>query len=145
MTMKLLPHKWQKVGVAALIASLLAATVLILLVLKGISTGQLFTAAVLIGLYFSVFCLLFSQEKQENEDTRRFRLQSAGICILLTLSALLLMNLIHCFLPEDLYQAFLSWRQDHLWNGNYLVYLALLYWVIFKIKVSRYFRQQNNL
>jgi hypothetical protein len=40
-------------------------------------------------------------------------------------------------LPTDKYDAFMEWRKESFWNGNWILDFAILYFLIFKLSISR--------
>lgn len=134
---KLLPHKWQKVGFWAFAASIIATAAIGLTMIYDIwHPGKAVITLVVAIAYLSVICMVFSEEKKEDDNVQNIRLRTIGLCVLLTLGAVLLLNIVHALLPPDSFQALKTWRQDYFWNGRQLILLLLLYLAILKIRIS---------
>ena len=55
-------------------------------------------------------------------------------------SRFILRNVFQLFVPYDQFDAIKQWRMDFFWNGNFVINLAILYYIIFKITARKYRR-----
>ena len=132
-----LPHKFQKIAMVVFIVNLLIAIALISSsVFNGTTTARILQSLIVIIFYLSILCCLFSQEKVEDEYISSLRLRTISIVAFIGLAIIVFLNFYQSLLPTDKFEALKAWRKDHFWNGNYVLYMAVLYFVIFKFSTK---------
>ncbi len=55
-------------------------------------------------------------------------------------SFIIMLNVFQLLVPYDQFDAIKQWRTDFFWNGNFVINLAILYYIIFKITARKYRR-----
>lgn len=55
-------------------------------------------------------------------------------------SFIIMLNVFQLLVPYDQFDAIKQWRMDFFWNGNFVINLAILYYIIFKITARKYRR-----
>ena len=132
----LLPHITQKIALLIILFVLiLFFTVAISDATNGTQIGHWFDSLCVIVLYVAILCCLFSCEKIEDECISSLRLRSIAIVSLIGLLLVIVLNVIQVILPFDKYQIVKEWRKEYFWNGCFLIDLAVLYFILFKISV----------
>jgi len=132
---KLLPYPCQIAGLCCFIISFAALMTPVVTSPATNNSPDWLTKLIGIVFYLSLAAILFSREKKEDDTIRRIRNNTIVLCAILCLSVILLMSIIALFLSTDSYNAFKVWRQENLWNGKPVIQFAILYWLIFKIRV----------
>ena len=134
----LFPHWVQKVAIwVCLLSVAVVITVMVLSVYKDFDTYRWFQALMVIIIYFSIFCCIFSREKREDEFISSMRLRAVAIVAFIAFFSVIVLNIVQALLPEDSFNAFKEWRKESFWNGKYIMDLAVLYFLIFKLSISR--------
>lgn len=142
----LLPHKYQKLALIAFIADLV--------LVVATNLGTLFTAEgsllynVLTSgwlqlilswiMYISVLVFIFSREKIEDEFIVWCRLRSVTFTAIIGVAIILVLDLVQASLSGASYSALKLWRQDHFWNGNFQLWMLIIYALIFKLFVKHF-------
>ena len=62
---------------------------------------------------------------------------SFAIVAFIAFFSVIVLNIVQALLPEDSFNAFKEWRKESFWNGKYIMDLAVLYFLIFKLSISR--------
>ena len=141
----LFSHKIQTIAISVLIIDLIALFTMLLSAAgqKPIVLGVTVESILLIVLYLAVFFSVISREKVENAYVSSLRFKSLALVSLLGLAIVIILNVVQLLLPfsSDSYQALKEWRMNHLWNGNYIVNLAILYLIILKAGLHHYKRR----
>ena len=134
----LFPHWVQKVAIwVCLLSVALVITVIVLSLYKDFDTYRWFQALMVIIIYFSIFCCIFSREKQEDEYISSMRLRAVAIVAFIAFLSVIVLNIVQVSLPKEKYDAFRDWRKESFWSGKYIMDLAILYFLIFKLSISR--------
>lgn len=94
-----------------------------------------FQVVVIVIMYASLLMTIFSAEKLEDEMMTAMRLKSAALAFLVGFGIIAVLNILQAVLPDAAYHALKEWRTRCFWNGNAVIYLILLYFLAFKIKV----------
>lgn len=151
MEFKLLPHKYQKTAVWILAVEILLTVVSFVVSFSAPSSSldaffksgfmQLF---ITIGFYLAFVFLAFSRESVEDEYITSCRLKSVAITAVASVCFVVLLDLVQAFLHGTAYAALKEWRQSFFWAGNYQLWLLIIYEVIFKILVKRYFTDDED-
>ena len=146
MNTKLLPHKWQKIG---LIVFLVTLTITVVLLVLSLYTHEAPSVTILsrgisalwvVIMFLSFFCMIFSQEKVEDSRVQEYRLESIWLCAIISFCVTLMVGIIQIYLPEGPYESFRTWRMKNWGGGSTLSRFCLLYWIILKIKVRKHRR-----
>lgn len=147
MTHKLLPHKCQIPALITFLVCLVLITGSAFVHLEVLSTlmGRTLAQVILIVLlYTSLLVTIFSAEKIEDEMITAMRLHSATFAFLVGFGIIAVLNIIQAVLPDAAYNALKEWRANCFWNGNAVMYLILLYFIAFKIKVRKLERRMKD-
>lgn len=136
---KLLFPNWvQKVSMGVcIICVIFIFTTLYRSAIKDIDPDRLYDTIPLIILYLSVFCCIFSREKREDEYISNMRLKAVATVAFIAFFIIIVLNIIQISLPLERFDAMKEWRKDHFWNGNFIIDLAILYFLVFKFSISR--------
>ena len=137
----LFPHWVQKVAIWVCFA-LLAMLFYVFYTMTSDVEGSVFSSraqvsVVAILFYSSIFCCIFSREKREDEFISSMRLRAVAIVAFIAFLSVIVMNIVHVSLPTEKYDAFREWRKESFWNGNWIMDFAILYFLIFKLSISR--------
>ena len=138
----LFPHWVQKVAIWVCIALL---AVVFYLTFRAVASdferdivSSRAQVSILVTLFYtSIFCCIFSREKREDEFISSMRLRAVAIVAFIAFLSVIVMNVVHVSLPTEKYDAFKEWRMESFWNGKYIMDLAVLYFLIFKLSISR--------
>lgn len=146
---QLLPHKYQKPAFIIFIVCLFWVWSSILVdglssPFAGFVKGDFFQVVTILILYVSLLMFIFSQEKIEDELITSYRLHSAAFAFLVGFGIIAVLNVIQAILPDEQYFALREWRMNCFWNGNAVMYLLLLYFISFKIKVKKLERRMRD-
>ncbi len=119
--------------------------VLIVLLLKGMTGGHhvsyLWQCITLIIFYLSILLCIFSAEEIEDEYIQTLRLRSVSIVACIAFLFVIMLDVIQLSVSHDVFEAVKQWRMDFFWNGNFVVYLAVLYLIILKFSVKLYSKE----
>ena len=55
-------------------------------------------------------------------------------------SFIIMLNVFQLLVPYDQFDVIKQWRMDFFWKGNFVINLAILYYIIFKIMARKYRR-----
>lgn len=55
-------------------------------------------------------------------------------------SFIIMLNVFQLLVPYDQFDVIKQWRMDFFWKGNFVINLAILYYIIFKITARKYRR-----
>ena len=138
MNKMLFPHWVQRVSLAVFILDYIAMMVFIFRsVYNDMATSKALELGLLIVLFISIFCCVFSREKREDEYISKMRLQSVAIVAAIAFLVAIVMNIINLEKlydgPDDLEMYNIRMFR----NGNFIIQMAVLYFIVFKIKVRR--------
>lgn len=145
MKMLLFPHKLQKPAILVFLLSQISVFVyMVIRTLHNPESGLLpFTgdtvsfriALVLYALavYGSLFVILFSKEKVEDEYISRLRLESVAIVAAVIISLGFIWKLIECFLPLDSFKDYREMVRDIL--SGLILWAPIIYFCVFKYKL----------
>lgn len=53
---------------------------------------------------------------------------------------IIMLNVFQLLVPHDQYASIKQWRMDFFWNGSFVINLAVLYYLVFKISARKYRR-----
>lgn len=140
MTRKLLPHKLQTPALITFLISLIMVFVSAIFdtqstIFAGSFARTTFQVVIIVIMYASLLVTIFSAEKLEDEMMTSMRLQSAALAFIVGFAIIAVLNIIQAILPDAAYIALKEWRTRCFWNGNAVIYLIILYFFAFKIKV----------
>ena len=101
------------------------------------ATSKALELGLLIVLFISIFCCVFSREKREDEYISKMRLQSVAIVAAVAFLVAIVMNIINLAKLYDGPDDMEVYNIRMFRNGNFIIQMAVLYFIIFKIKVRR--------
>ena len=134
----LFPHWVQRVSLAVFILDYIAMMVFIFRsVYNDMATSKALELGLLIVLFISIFCCVFSREKREDEYISKMRLQSVAIVAAIAFLVAIVMNIINLAKLYDGPGEMEMYNIRMFRNGNFIIQMAVLYFIIFKIKVRR--------
>ena len=138
MNRMLFPHWVQRVALAVFIVDYIAMMVLIYWsVGNDTATNKALELGLLILLFVSIFCCVFSREKREDEYISKMRLQSVAIVAAISFLAAIVMNIIYLASLFDGTDKMEMYNIRMFRNGTFIIKMAILYFIIFKFKVRR--------
>ena len=85
-----------------------------------------------------LLCLF--REKYEDDNISRLRMKCVAVISAIGFSFIIMLNVFQLLVPYDQFDAIKQWRMDFFWNGNFVINLAILYYIIFKITARKYRR-----
>ena len=142
----LLSHKYQTPALVIFIIAFLANAITCVPSVMDpqctLSKGIQFVLLIIQNVSLLLTC--FSAEKQEDEFFTRMRLHSGAVTFVAGIVVITILNLIQLVLPETAYLEFRAWRMEHFWNGNLIIFMMLLYYILFKIQVHKLERRMND-
>lgn len=134
----LFPHWVQRVSLAVFILDYIAMMVFIFRsVYNDMATSKALELGLLIVLFISIFCCVFSREKREDEYISKMRLQSVAIVAAIAFLVAIVMNIINLVKLYDGPDDMEVYNIRMFRNGNFIIQMAVLYFIVFKIKVRR--------
>ena len=134
----LFPHWVQRVSLAVFILDYIAMMVFIFRsVYNDMATSKALEFGLLIVLFISIFCCVFSREKREDEYISKMRLQSVAIVAAIAFLVAIVMNIINLVKLYDGPDDMEVYNIRMFRNGNFIIQMAVLYFIVFKIKVRR--------
>lgn len=137
----LMPHKVQIIALLVFVADvLLLLSVTSFSIINDTGMGMTVQSLFLIVLYVSIFCCVFSREKYEDDNISRLRMKCVAVISAIGFSFIIMLNVFQLLVPYDQFDAIKQWRMDFFWNGNFVINLAILYYIIFKITARKYRR-----
>lgn len=101
----------------------------------------LWQSITLIIFFLSIFFCIFSEEEIEDEYIQTLRLRSVAIVACIAFLFVIMLDVIQLAVTHEVYEAVRQWRMNFFWNGNFIVYLAVLYLIIFKFSVKLYSKE----
>jgi len=138
MNKMLFPHWVQRVSLAVFILDYIAMMVFIFRsVYNDMATSKALELGLLIVLFISIFCCVFSREKREDEYISKMRLQSVAIVAAIAFLVAIVMNIINLAKLYDGPADLEMYNIRMFRNGNFIIQMAVLYFIVFKIKVRR--------
>lgn len=136
-----MPHKVQITALLVFVADvLLLLSVTSFSIINDTDMGMTVQSLFLIVLYVSIFCCVFSREKYEDDNISRLRMKCAAVISAIGFSFIIMLNVFQLLVPHDQFDAIKQWRMDFFWNGNFVINLAILYYIVFKITARKYRR-----
>lgn len=137
----LMPHKVQVTALLVFVVDvLLLLSVTSFSIINDTSMGMTVQSLFLIVLYVSIFCCVFSREKYEDDNISSLRMKCAAVISSIGFSFIIILNVFQLLVPHDQFDAIKQWRMDFFWNGNFVINLAILYYIVFKITARKYRR-----
>lgn len=137
----LMPHKVQTIALSVFVADiLLLLSITVLSVINDTCIGMKVQSLFLIVLYVSIFCCVFSREKYEDDNISSLRMKCAAVISAIGFSFIIMLNMFQLLVPHEHFDAIKQWRMDFFWNGNFVINLAILYYIVFKIAARKYRR-----
>ncbi|HBH07955.1 MAG TPA: hypothetical protein DDX40_00920 [Rikenellaceae bacterium] len=137
----LMPHKVQIAALLVFVADvLLLLSVTSFSIINDTSIGMTVQSLFLMVLYVSIFCCVFSREKYEDDNISRLRMKCATAVSSIGFLFIIILNIFQLLMPHDQFDAIKQWRMDFFWNGNFIINLAILYFIVFKVAVRKYRR-----
>lgn len=134
----LFPHWVQRVSLAVFILDYIAMAVFIFRsVYNDTATSKALELGLLIVLFISIFCCVFSREKREDEYISKMRLQSVAIVAAVAFLVAIVMNIINLVKLYDGPDDMEVYNIRMFRNGNFIIQMAILYFIIFKIKIRK--------
>ena len=134
----LFPHWVQRVSLAVFILDYIAMMVFVFRsVYNDVATSKALEFGLLIVLFISIFCCVFSREKREDEYISKMRLQSVAIVAAIAFLVAIVMNIINLVKLYDGPDDMEVYNIRMFRNGNFIIQMAVLYFIVFKIKVRR--------
>ena len=134
----LFPHWVQRVSLAVFILDYIAMMVFIFWsVYNDMATSKALELGLLIVLFISIFCCVFSREKREDEYISKMRLQSVAIVAAVAFLVAIVMNIIHLVKLYDGPDDMEVYNIRMFRNGIFIIQMAILYFIIFKIKIRK--------
>ncbi|MBR4479278.1 MAG: hypothetical protein IKO88_04670 [Bacteroidales bacterium] len=134
----LFPHWVQRVSLAVFILDYIAMMVFVFRsVYNDVATSKELELGLLIVLFISIFCCVFSREKREDEYISKMRLQSVAIVAAIAFLVAIVMNIINLVKLYDGPDDMEVYNIRMFRNGNFIIQMAVLYFIVFKIKVRR--------
>lgn len=106
-------------------------------VYNDVATSKELELGLLIVLFISIFCCVFSREKREDEYISKMRLQSVAIVAAIAFLVAIVMNIINLVKLYDGPDDMEVYNIRMFRNGNFIIQMAVLYFIVFKIKVRR--------
>ena len=138
MNKMLFPHWVQRVSLAVFILDYIAMMVFIFWsVYNDMATSKALELGLLIVLFISIFCCVFSREKREDEYISKMRLQSVAIVAAVAFLVAIVMNIINLVKLYDGPDDMEVYNIRMFRNGNFIIQMAVLYFIIFKIKIRK--------
>ena len=138
MNKMLFPHWVQRVSLAVFILDYIAMMVFVFRsVYNDVATSKELELGLLIVLFISIFCCVFSREKREDEYISKMRLQSVAIVAAIAFLVAIVMNIINLVKLYDGPDDMEVYNIRMFRNGNFIIQMAVLYFIVFKIKVRR--------
>lgn len=101
------------------------------------TTSKTLELGLLIVLFISIFCCVFSREKCEDEYISKMRLQSVAIVAAIAFLLAIVMNIINLAKLYDGPDDMEVYNIRMFRNGKFIIQMAILYFIIFKIKIRR--------
>lgn len=101
------------------------------------TTSKTLELGLLIVLFISIFCCVFSREKCEDEYISKMRLQSVAIVAAIAFLVAIVMNIINLAKLYDGPDDMEVYDIRMFRNGKFIIQMAILYFIIFKIKIRR--------
>ena len=134
----LFPHWVQRVSLAVFILDYIAMAVFIFWsVYNDMATSKALELGLLIVLFISIFCCVFSREKREDEYISKMRLQSVAIVAAIAFLVAIIMNIINLAKLYDGPDDMEVYNIRMFRNGYFIIQMAVLYFIIFKIKIRK--------
>ena len=138
MNKMLFPHWVQRVALAVFILDYIAMMIFIFLSAgNDMATNKVLELGLLILLFVSIFCCVFSREKREDEYISRMRLQSVAIVAAIAFLVAIVMNIIYLASLFDGTDKMEMYNIRMFRNGTFIIKMAILYFIIFKFKIRR--------
>ena len=138
MNKMLFPHWVQRVSLAVFILDYIAMAVFIFRsVYNDMATSKAIELGMLIVLFVSIFCCVFSREKREDEYISKMRLQSVAIVAAIAFLVAIVMNIINLVKLYDGPDDMEVYNIRMFRNGIFIIQMAILYFIIFKIKIRK--------
>lgn len=138
MNKMLFPHGVQRVSLAVFILDYIAMMVFIFWsVYNDMATSKALELGLLIVLFISIFCCVFSREKREDEYISKMRLQSVAIVAAVAFLVAIVMNIINLVKLYDGPDDMEVYNIRMFRNGIFIIQMAILYFIIFKIKIRK--------
>lgn len=138
MNKMLFPHWVQRVSLAVLILDYIAMMVFIFWsVYNDMATSKALELGLLIVLFIFIFCCVFSREKREDEYISKMRLQSVAIVAAVAFLVAIVMNIINLVKLYDGPDDMEVYNIRMFRNGIFIIQMAILYFIIFKIKIRK--------
>ena len=138
MNKMLFPHWVQRVALAVFIVDYIAMMVLIYWsASKDVVTNKVLELGLLILLFVSIFCCVFSREKCEDEYISKMRLQSVAIVAAIAFLVAIVMNIIYLTSLFNGTDKMEMYNIRMFRNGTFIIKMAILYFIIFKFKIRR--------
>ena len=138
MNKMLFPHWVQHVALAVFILDYIAMMVFIFRSAgNDMATNKVLELGLLILLFVSIFCCVFSREKREDEYISRMRLQSVAIVAAIAFLVAIVMNIIYLTSLFDGTDKMEMYNIRMFRNGTFIIKMAILYFIIFKFKIRR--------
>ena len=138
MNKMLFPHWVQRVALAVFIVDYIAMMVLIYWsASKDVATNKVLELGLLILLFVSIFCCVFSREKYEDEYISKMRLQSVAIVAAIAFLVAIVMNIIYLTSLFNGTDKMEMYNIRMFRNGTFIIKMAILYFIIFKFKIRR--------
>ena len=136
-------HKYQRIAFAAILLSYLFLFVWMTASISlNLSENRTIASLVGIVILISIFVLVFSEEKVEDEMIRSLRLKAiaktAGFCFCFAIA----LKLIQMFLPPAGYKLIKEWSGDLFSSGGMIVFLSIIYFILFKRSTRRNFHEE---
>lgn len=136
-----MPHKVQVAALLVFVADVLSLlSVTSFSVINDIHIGMKAQSFFLIVLYVAIFCCVFSKEKYEDDNISRLRMKCATAVSSIGFLFIIILNIFQLLMPYDRFDAIKQWRMDFFWNGNFVINLAILYFIVFKVAARKYRR-----
>lgn len=134
----LFPHWVQRVSLMVFILDYIAMVVYIgWSAYNDMTTSKALELGLLIVLFISIFCCVFSREKCEDEYISKMRLQSVAIVAAIAFLLAIVMNIINLAKLYDGPNDMEVYNIRMFRNGKFIIQMAILYFIIFKIKIRR--------
>ena len=138
MNKMLFPHWVQRVALAVFILDYIAMMIFIFLSAgNDMATNKALELGLLILLFVSIFCCVFSREKREDEYISKMRLQSVAIVAAIAFLVAIVMNIIYLASLFDGTDKMEMYNIRMFRNGTFIIKMAILYFIIFKFKIRR--------
>ena len=138
MNKMLFPHWVQRVALAVFIVDYIAMMVLIYWsASKDMATNKALELGLLILLFISIFCCVFSRGKREDEYISKMRLQSVAVVAAIAFLVAIVMNIIYLTSLFNGTDKMEMYNIRMFRNGTFIIKMAILYFIIFKFKIRR--------